>query len=232
MTSHYKKTRADLMDELSDQLSFLASSALSYDHGNVSEAKRLATTIYTLIYDGTGRTISLCKHLGFLPKMRMLSVCPVINTAGGKFTPYASPLTTLVLSPDHPPRAEPVYTGPDFPPPPYNPRWISIAKWLSEQVSSPGAPILTRRNLIYAVRNQDGGSHCDDKLRDSDYVTMRANALSPELALFYRGAPARLTGATAATIRQMSWEVEKSIIEALMGQEPGLEDVPDDSQRG
>lgn len=197
------------MDELSDQLGFLASSAAAFDKGNYAESKRLATVVYNLIYDGKGRTISLCTHLGLLPKMNMISTAPDFKAMKG-YIPAASPLTHLELSAKPGPIARPSLERSHF-----APRWMSISAWLGEHISNPGTKPLSRRNIIHFVRSQDGGSHIDGEITDDAYLDFRLSGLSPSVRLGSMGKEVPLRGAVAATIRQIAWEVEHSIVEAL-----------------
>jgi len=157
----YKKSPEELHDNLIEQVQFLRTSCKLYDEGIRSEAKRLASAVYVLLHDA-GQQKSLLKMLDYRGKMRFLSAAerheeleiyvPLliysIPDKGGHFEPN---FPIIEQSKDNLPR-------------------LQFHSWWDEPVYLNGADQnLSRKNLVYALRNQDGGGHVDAALRDAAY---------------------------------------------------------------
>jgi hypothetical protein len=83
--------------------------------------------------------------------------------------------------------------------------------WTKEDIEKThpsGAPELTRRRLVFALRHQDGGSHVGE-LTDSAYVRLKAGA-----GMFGNsadGTPRAMIEAASAAMRQIAWEVTETL---------------------
>jgi hypothetical protein len=157
----YHKSREELVENLLEQIEFLRESCRLYDAGKRREAKRLATTLYILAHDGTQQK-SLLRLLGLRGERRFISaadpkigreICvPLIiwsdPTQGGYFAPD---FHTINGAKDRL-------------------RRLAFSDWWDEKlyvsVNNVG---LSRKNLIFALRSQDGGAHVDASLKDSSY---------------------------------------------------------------
>jgi hypothetical protein len=90
------------MQHLHEQMTFLRGSAESYDAGDFSEAKRLATTLRLLLHD-TKKSRSLLTHLGLKNKLRFVDTAGEIRPdtferlPGGRFR--ASVAVAIPLAP-------------------------------------------------------------------------------------------------------------------------------------
>src|SRR5690242_16367400 len=111
------RTADDLKAALREQLESLRISGAAYDEGTISEAKRLAGTVYVIVHDGTGRTVSVLTQLGARERMRFLCSAPPVNEHN--LLPQMN-LVMTVVGPET--RYLPLLDrGPPFPP-----RWQSF----------------------------------------------------------------------------------------------------------
>lgn len=157
----------DYRRQLGKQLEFLNTSCALYDSGKKDEAVRIATAVRVVVHD-TGASRSLLAHLS-AEHARLLSTCEDIP-AGVRF--WAN-LTTIELDP---PRARAEYlpklaTA-------RTKRLVDKDRWWSGEfvyLIEPDGIKLTRRNLVLAAANKDGGAHVDRRL-DPVYETILAGA--------------------------------------------------------
>ncbi|MGN7250031.1 hypothetical protein [Arthrobacter sp. SAFR-014] len=145
-------SRPELLEHLSEQLSFLSSSCDAFDQGNRSEAKRIATQIRVLVHDTT-QSHSLLKQLGIKSTMqfvwsdtpgRIAELKRSDVAFGGLFALTAG---THSYAPVEFREGSP--TGFE--------EW-----WKKDAVLLPGGQTYTRRQLVLWVTNKDGGAHIDD----------------------------------------------------------------------
>jgi hypothetical protein len=162
----YTQSYDELIEHLKDQIYFLKNSCTSYDNGFKKEAKRLAVTIRTLVHDTT-RSISLLTHLS-------RKNIDFYNTSLPFDEENLSPFTGLTgirsssegiehwpfLDDGHPSR----YANP----------WIKFDDWWNSVVINDHKNQFTRKKLVLAVANQDGGAHVDSKL-DHGYSNLTKN---------------------------------------------------------
>lgn len=164
------QTQDELQKHLEEQVAFLKSSAKSYDEGNLSEGKRLASVIRTLVHD-TASSHSLLNQLGL--KGRNFTdtsqrpgpgkiigsyhglICVPAGTPGGEYIPLLYPGAYQES------------------------QNVSFDEWWN------GRPVIidgsgnnfTRRDLVLAVANTDGGSHVDPGLNEKYAALSRDNSL-------------------------------------------------------
>lgn len=149
-----------LEEQLQDQLAFLERSCAAFDEGYSDEFKRLAVTLRVLLHD-TPKSHSLLGQL---------------NMKQGHFVSYSEPIDGRNLLPDWPLAIAQI--GPDGPAllPALDgfgeaPRLLPFEDWWNEPVyRDPTAGIcLTRKFIVLAVSNKDGGAHVDPKI-DEQYA--------------------------------------------------------------
>lgn len=184
----------------------LLASAKNYDSGKLWEAKRMATHIHTLVHNGGSakrRTISLLSQLGMLENIEFLSSSRGLSTMKPD-----TPLLVVTLTSSDPVYSPFCITGVSPP----GLKKVKFLQWWDEPVYRlESGQVLTRRNLIYSMRNQDGGSHIDGELTNESYVDMMAGSTSP----VYIANPDRtkrpIPNAHLATVRQIAWEVLQTL---------------------
>ncbi|MDX0165253.1 hypothetical protein GOC43_25830 [Sinorhizobium meliloti] len=163
----YQKSKDELIEALHEQVGFLRASCTLYDGGAVSEAARIATSIYILVNDGSSQ--SLLTLLGLRKQIEFVSFAsePVPGNLLAE-----EPLVMLHIGPDgfgyHPVLDQ----GPIVP------RRMKFSHWWEREIAfnTPGGQKLDRKRLVYAMRNQDGGGHIDPRLTDDAYVTFSRQA--------------------------------------------------------
>ena len=202
------QTKDELKSHLREQIEFLKRSSQAYDEGCTSEAKRLAVAIRLLLHDTQNSTSLLIllkrKDILFydtsldynpnnlLPTMGLIMTKFTITKTGQKRAEYVPPLD-------------------DGPPTRYTKGKITFEKWWNKIVfaDSKGNK-LTRRNLVLAVSNKDGGAHVNHRL-DKEYADMtRFDSLG--LRFIQNGNKRYFaTHPELASVRQISHEVLKSL---------------------
>lgn len=200
MSNQSPQSSADLRQHLADQIGFLESSADAFDADFHGEAKRLATTIRVLLHD-TRHSKSLLGQLGMKDVLFFDSAHPRHPRA---VTTYCG-LTVLMMGPQthkYVPMLDDTLDGPKRPLP-------FEAWWDSTVIVDNTHRRFTRKNLVLAVANQDGGAHVDPTL-DEHYARLsRRNSL----AWYHvpnRGPTVPVDGAVPATIRQIAHELLKT----------------------
>lgn len=196
----YVKSEKDLWQAYEEQISFLASSCENYDRGNYAEAKRLATIIYTLVRDGGRNSKSLLGQLNKKDSLKYLSSSRKMND-NNLLT--ESPLVMLSFI-----NGSATYTpifdqGAAILPYVYLP----FSKWWEEPIlREKNRQNISRKNLIYSLRNQDGGSHVDSNLTDSAYISItKENGMS--WTYVSNGLEQNINGVHLVTMRQIAWEL-------------------------
>jgi hypothetical protein len=188
------QTEADLLQQLEHQVAFLQGSAESYDKGVRVEAKRLATHIRTLVHD-TKRSTSLLLQLrmkdgGFLDSDA--------ERPRGIISSYAG-LVGIRVQPG------PAEYVPSFGTWPV--RSVPFTNWWNGVIIADlQRREITRRQLILAVANEDGGAHVAPELDEIYAALSRENSMG--LAHFAEGtAPQTVQGVAFASVRQIAHEV-------------------------
>jgi hypothetical protein len=183
----------------------LIASCESYDSGHLWEALRLATSVHTLVHDGGKNNRSLLSQLGVRGSMRFLASGRDI--AGSKNLLADTPLVIMRVTGSgvfYVPRLEGAS--------PREARWLQVGKWWEEDLifrSGGGHHRLTRKKLVFALRNQEGGSHFDAELKDPSYIEMaHGKTWSMELS---DGTKRELRQLELATMRQVAWELLESV---------------------
>lgn len=153
----YKLTLDDLEKHLAEHISFLMRSAHAFDDGYYSEAKRIAVSLRLLLHD-TAQSISLLNQLGkksisfyetslnIVPG-NLASTLGLINVRFGKDgVTFNAPLD-------------------DGAPTRYRRGKLPFDDWWDKVVFiDQNNNRLTRKELVLAVANKDGGAHVDQKL--------------------------------------------------------------------
>ena len=207
------RTRHETVDALETQLLALRASCDSYDRGNKWEAMRLASSVYIMLHDGGKRNKSILTQLGIRDKIRYISSArPIdprnlmsehslvglhfVKDAAGARAEYIPMLEKSMLFVSL--REEP------------------LSRWFAEGiVRDASRRILTRKNLIYSLRDQDGGSHFDEELTDDAYIGIsRDNSMGMHV---FDGAKSEPVSPFPhlASMRQVAWEIDRTISPVL-----------------
>jgi hypothetical protein len=217
----YVRSRAELEEALLEQRQMLKASCVGYDAENLWEAKRIATVLYTLFHDGSGRTVSLLSQLGIRSGLRFHSARPEILEF-----PLSTGLVLIkVRAVDDAVTFIPMCQEAEVMP---WARSLAFGPWWDEPVYvSPSGRLLSRKNLVFAMRCQDGGAHLDAALRNEEYAAfrdfdgaallemIRANAAldaDPQITKLVQ--VKAIPNALSATMRHMAWEVESALFKA------------------
>jgi hypothetical protein len=216
----YVKTKIELQQELHEQVAALRASSTNYDSGARWEAKRLATTTYILLNDGGRNNKALLTQLELKEGMSFISTVKLASADGES----PLPLATILIRMAHGDYSyEPFLDGA------INRREMSFSKWYSEAVFFTGnGKALSRKNLIFSLRNQMGGSHVDPTIKDEAFhwLTRGAHTLTPspitdeegnvtdDIAPFAAMSGGAVPNGHFATMRQIAWELDASLIRA------------------
>jgi hypothetical protein len=192
------RTLAELQDELEDQLYFLEASALAYDQGQEREAKRLATTLRVLIHD-TGSSHSLLTQLNMKSQL-FYDSAPDYNACN--LTAHAG-LTCVAIDPHgSPPKIWPYLDSS-----PKKPSWVSFDVWWNKIVVVDFKKrSFSRRDLVLALANKDGGAHVAPDIPEKYYLLTRGNSLE-----WTNGHGVPILGIALTSVRQIAHEVLKRL---------------------
>lgn len=206
------RTPQELWQALDDQKRALASSGKGYDSGGFWEAPRLATAVYNVVNDGSKKTVSILSQLGVRGKARFLSSKPPHNP--GNLFKSGAPLCIMRLKMGG---EEPPFGG-------YVPRldngaqqfeqWLPFKDWWEESIyQNVAGAHLSRMNLVFSLRSKDGGSHLDREIPRSPYLDM-IEQVGEGFVQDVRGemvTRSPVKNAHLATMRQIAWELERSL---------------------
>jgi len=204
----YKQTKDELNSHLREQIEFLKRSLQAYDEGCTSEAKRLAVRLRVLLHD-TKKSPSL---LTLLKKKDILFYDTSLDYDPNNLEPTKGPIMTkFTIAKTGKKSVKYVPPLDDGPPIRYRKRKISFEKWWDKDmfVDIKGNK-LTRRNLVLAVANKDGGAHVDHELNKGYADMTRFDSLG---FVFVQDGNKRhfATHPELPGVRQISHEVLKSL---------------------
>ncbi len=191
----------DLNKHLQEQIGFLTRSADSYDLGFHDEAKRLAVTIRVLLHD-TVNSKSLLDQLGqknrlfydtampevqnnLLPHAAL--VCMTIGKTAGGYMPLLDEMTDQMP-----------------------PRNVTFDEWWQRPIfRNKNNEMLSRKQLVLAVANQDGGAHIDPSLHE--VYTKLSRTEGTGWTLHSSGTAGLVLEAELAAVRQIAHEVLRTL---------------------
>lgn len=192
------RTRGELLAHLREQIKHLRASAAAYDKGELSEARRLAVTLRTLLHHHEPSSHGLCQQLGFdqwqwvdlsvrvtpgnlLPHLGAIGM-EMRNVLGHSIARYLPAFAAIEDT--HPPKDRMRWVGATVvqgePPEddgsdnPLAPRVDAFDTWWDQtpMIEDVEHRAFTRRALVLRVANKDGGAHIDPKLpRPYDMLT-------------------------------------------------------------
>jgi len=203
----YKQSKEELRNHLVENLGFLKASSSSFDAGFYGEAKRLALTIRVLVHD-TEKSKSLLYLLGTKAGMGFFDTANDVNSnnfgshlgligtqaiadgKGGVSAGYFAPLDEFILGRPN--------------------KFIFFPTWWNKVVIIDSKRNqFSRRELVLALANKDGGGHVDPTLDESYANLSRNNSVG---WIFSNGKTKRpLEGVELFSVRQIAYELSKSI---------------------
>ena len=192
-------TSVNFTEHLKKQLGFLERSCQLYDHGYIDEGVRIATVIRVLVHN-TNASTSLLKHLN----------ATTINMLSTTFEPSPQTVSFIGMGMMKVGGDESSYF-PQLGNSPIN-ELIPLSKWWNQVVMVIGKEQrISRKEIVLAAANKDGGAHVDSKL------TKNYEALSKDGAAGYFGnsscgkqSEKAITNAHLVSLRQMAYEMFNS----------------------
>lgn len=201
-----KRTRLGLQYSLLVQYDALCLSSAMYDAGHRNEAVRIANAIFVLLGP------DMRNHKPILSQLDLDGQLTIPSTADSR-GPHGNALIAVEATPystggeqggwiieSVPFGHEPLSTG----------RRLPVLDWWNEGVlSGIGATTtLTRLQVVRIMRDQDGGAHLDDHIKDETYLAVYVKGTG---FLYKPDANSEVSlpveGALEATVRQMAHEV-------------------------
>lgn len=199
----WQRPRAELIAQLANQRKALGASAENYDRGEKWEAQRLATTVYTLVHDGGRNSQSILTQIGIRGSLRFISSGRPVDHRN---LADEHPLVMMQIGGEN--------SG-------YVPRLGESSNenrnvqfdrwWTSDLIYRSREKTLSRRELVFALRDKEGGSHFDPQLNDDGYLAMTRDATRGWYVTTDNGPSARLLGLELASMRQVAWELIESL---------------------
>ncbi len=198
------QSKVALLAHLTEQIGFIIKSCNGYDLGDFSEAKRIATAIRVLLHD-TQNSKSLFYQLGLKEMGFINTAVPIKSDEAQAMLGLLQTKVTvhddLRLTGQHHPLLN---IRPDG--------WPMIRKrffgdwWNQTVLTDTRGRRFSRRLLVMAVANTDGGAHVDPSL-DADYAALsRGNSIGFAVGSL-DGTATPIDKSELASIRQIAHEI-------------------------
>ncbi len=186
-----------LKRHLEEHIGFLKSSVELYDKGTTAEAKRLAVSIRVLVHD-TQASKSLLGLLGIKGRQFVDTASERPRSVTTSYAGLVGMLLTAGAS-EYVPHLDSVA-----------PKLVSFEKWWARPVIIDFKQReITRKRLILAVANQDGGAHVDPELDDIYADLSQSNSMS---RMYSSGASWQpLVDVEHASVRQVAHEMLRTL---------------------
>lgn len=195
------QNRSELEAHLEEQLRFLRSSCAAYDAGDISEAKRVAATIRLLLHDG-GSSDSLLGQLG----LKGLAFVDGGDTPSPRNLLATAGLTGLRISRNDAVHLPKFALGAG----PHPPALRTFAAWWTRPAIVDNERVeISRKDLVLAMANMDGGAHVDRSM-DRTYARLSRQNSIGWVAHGPTGSMPIL-GVEFASVRQIAWEIEETL---------------------
>ena len=197
-----KQSKQELLEHLQDHLMFLKSSSAAFDLGHIGEAKRLAVTIRVLFHDTNNSKsllglLKLKQNTGYYDTGFDLNKKNTISHLGLVGTKSTPGNTTYYAFLDHEVPGQPR-------------KFIFFPKWWNKEViKDNNKNVFSRRDLVLALANKDGGAHVDPSLDQAYAELSRSNSVGVSFSDGVSMQPVK--DVEAHSVRQIAYEVEVSI---------------------
>lgn len=200
----HQKTEQELQDALKRQVSHLCRSAQLFDEGSLEEAERLAASIYILVHDGWKKTKSLLGQLKLLDKIFFIDSSTPVNPSAFYQSNSMCSMGCSELGWEFFPKLD-SDDGPTR-------LLVKFGKWWNQEIYSTAAGLrFTRKNLVFALRMQDGGGHVDERVTDKAYHWLATKG-DDNLNVFHPTGNQTIRNGHWATMRQIAWEVDNTLL--------------------
>jgi hypothetical protein len=195
---------SEIEGHLEEQMAFLRKSVAEYDRGDLTEYKRISATLRILLHD-TSQSHSIIGQLGLASIPFSSAAVPLDDRNRGSQFSLAAVAGTKFL---------PVF---DQPSPVRN---LSFQDWWSEPVMRDGyGQTFTRKYIVLAVANQDGGSHVDPQIDEAYHRLKNESSLGFRTIDTTNGRPDTfeesdlrpVADVEKAYIRHIAWEAQTSV---------------------
>lgn len=187
-------------ERLKEQVKFLMRSIDAFDTGALEEAKRMAVAIRVIAHD-TRNSKSLLKHIGYKDSITFYDTASDILP--GQINNIA--LLEMHMSPNDIPETNPFKPRLDRQPTVPRPEMVSFDQWWQRNVIYDDfGNVITRRELILTMANQDGGAHVDSEINEAYAVLSEGKAIGWQLTIHGKNYPLRTIG--LVTTRQIAHE--------------------------
>jgi hypothetical protein len=198
------RTHEELDRALDIQRRAILASSSAYDAGDWWEALRLATAVFVVVHDGGKRNKSILSQLGIRGRLRFVA-------SGFHYSPTNVLRETHLLSMrvygDGTAEYRPLLGGAAWPH-----RVLQFTDWWEKDtIFRDGQFSLTRKSLTFSLRNQEGGAHFDESIRDPNYLRFAKEQLTTPYIVAHGLPPKPILGAELATMRQIAWELLKTL---------------------
>ena len=141
---------SELIKHLKRQVAFLKNSIAAYDRGDRIEAVRVAVIVRVLCHDHKRSSISLFQNLGS-GAPQLISTSRPLTSSDLSGSDYATFLAGLVIGNTI------EYTSVDSSSP-----VVDYQTWWSQNIFFRDQKFYSRKDVVLAAANKDGGAHVDD----------------------------------------------------------------------
>lgn len=200
----------ELQEHLDEQIGFLETSADLYDQGRLSEAKRLALTLRVLLHQ-TPSSHSLLDQLGIKQSLLFpdASNYEAYNTSPWDVAIYVGLIGQVMIVKDDLVKNikyAPILDNGHSPP-----TLIDFDTWWNMIViKDERGKVFSRRDLVLALANKDGGGHVDPKIGGKYRDLSRNNSLGLHMSIG-RQAWTPIPHPERPAVRQIAHEVLQSL---------------------
>jgi len=163
-------SQAELLGQLKDHITFIRASCGLYDSGHGGEAKRIATSVRVLVHD-TDVSHSLLEQLGYKQTLQFLTFA--VPNKPYNLGPYHGLLNIELVKRVYVPKLDQV-----------PPRPMYFRDWWDETVlKDEDGTFYSRRELVLALANKDGGAHVAPEMDEAYERLTRENHVGYEVAV-------------------------------------------------
>jgi hypothetical protein len=213
-----RRTHAELLAQLDDQIYFIDSAAQRFDDGKAIEAKLLAVHIRVLLHQ-TDSSHALINQLKLQDELTWVDTAGVPDPRNLISTPG---LTMVMMTAEPEGTAKHVPKLGNFAPAPMRTRDGQMIErgsripfdewWTNPVIKDADGAEYTRKQLILALANQEGGAHVDRQVKAAYAALVDSNSLGWVVSGGTATAPEPLEGNVVLTsVRQIAWEVLESL---------------------